>query len=342
MCGIVYVWRKDATPAAKKVLKRYHKQRGRGTDGFGYVAVGDTHIVEEYERYMTEQDASKALLESQSKHILFHHRYPTSTVNVPETAHPIFVRNGELKHSYYVVHNGVINNARELKKKHTELGYSYNTEVTTQYQTAKKRTYYGATEFNDSESLAIELGRTIEGLQPEVTATGSIACIVFQANKAGTRIEAVYYGTNGSNPLTITEDDYSLCIASEGGTPIQARTMYRLDVTTRERSTVNVPFKLTPAKVPYPYQTNTYHYQNGDEYGYDDDEPEEDDYTPAEPDAWEIEDLYTELADVEADMSIAEQAHELEEFEELAIEREGILWQIKELEEFERAKTIGF
>lgn len=346
MCGIVYTWRKDGKPARKRIAKRYFKQRDRGEDGFGYVSLDETGIVLEHKRTQDEDEILEALTQSQSQHVLFHHRFPTSTANVPEAAHPILVKHQELKHSYYVVHNGVISNSRALKIEHDKLGYKYTTALQSQFKTASGKLYYGDMAFNDSESLAIELARTIEGLQPEVGTTGSAAVIILQANKAGTKVKAIYYGTNGLNPLTLTDDDTGLTIASEGGTPLQAHIMFRLDVKTKALTVVNVPFK-KPAPVTttyYPYGTHSYQFTKGD---FKDDErvypdAEEDDYVP-EPYGETLEELNQALEAVEADMQIATQAGESEELEDLEIEREGIMWQIQQLAEADAPQSrIGF
>lgn len=347
MCGIVYAFNKSDKPASKRVLKRYTKQRNRGEDGFGFVAIDDERNVQSYQRFQNEKQVRKALEKVEARHVLFHHRYPTSTENVPEGAHPIMVKHKELKHTYYVVHNGVISNTKTLKPLHDELGYKYNTAIDTIYRTAKGTMYTGKSQFNDSETLAIELARTIEGLQPSVRATGTIAFIVLQANKAGTKVRSMYYGTNGGNPLTVTDDNYGVVIASEGGKPITANVVYKKDFATDQFAIADVPLisyysPSAPYTSPYSWKpvANSYHAHNGDEYVAD---VEEDDYVPAEDNEIGLTELYDMLYEVEADIEIAKQANESVEREELEIEREGILLQITEIEEGAMySKRIGF
>lgn len=343
MCGIVYAWRKDGKPANKRILKRYGRQSDRGQEGFGYVSLDESGNVLEYKRTQDEEAIREALGQSASQHVLFHHRFPTSTVNVSESAHPILVKNKELKHSYYVVHNGVITNSRALKLDHIEWGYKYTTELRSQYKTANGKIYNGDTSFNDSESLAIELARTIEGLQSEVRATGSIACIILQANKAGTKVEAMYYGTNGQNPLTVNEDATGIIIASEGGKPITPNVMWRLDFVTDELSTVDV--HLRAPVTHYPYGSHAYTYYNGQNQATDveGNEMKEEDYEPVGAYGNSIQELSQALDDIEGDIQIAIEAGEDAEREELEIERESIMWQLQEMVDTEAQQArIGF
>lgn len=343
MCGIVYVKRSDDKKAYKKVLKRYHKQRNRGYEGFGFIALDDKNKIVSYERYMTESETEASMRESNSQHILFHHRYPTSTANLPEASHPIFVQHEELKHSYYVIHNGVISNDEELHDEHVEMGYKYTTEVQVQYKALHSgETYVEPSKFNDSEALAIEMARTIEGLQPVNRARGSIAIMVLQADKSGQNVKALYYGTNGGNPLTINEDKGSLCIASVGGTAIADNVIYRTDLKTNKTK------KLKAMLVPHVTRQPSYGY--GTSYHLDDDEESWEIATPVMRPASKmtIADYEAFLETIEADISIARQVGDETEIEDLLIERATIMAEYDQLLDaldYERdleEMTIGF
>jgi len=314
MCGIIYVKRADGKPARKQVMKQYKKQEERGNEGYGYVGIIDGKIAE-YKRTQTESEIKKEIKESTADQILFHHRYPTSTVNIPESAHPIIVRNKELQHNYYIVHNGIISNSNELRKEHTKLGYRYTTEVKTMYQTEGGQIYHGESEVNDSETLAIELARTIEGLQPKVLAQGSIAYIALQVQN-GTAC-AVYYGTNGRSPLTIKETAQGVMIASEGGKPIIDEICYKLDLRTGKTEIACVPLIDYPKPIlgyGYAQPYTDYKGYKGYKGQYADDEYDEGDYKTI----GEItEGITAEMEAIEADISIAEQAGEQEEAEYL-------------------------
>lgn len=256
MCGIVFVKRLDRANANKQIAKRYSKQQHRGSDGFGYIGRTSKGTVSPLQRTQFEHEIKQKLQASTLSEILFHHRYPTSTPNVPESAHPLLVANHELKYNYYVTHNGVITNDDKLKDMHEALGYTYLTEVKTQYRTRKGKVYTSGVEFNDSEAFAIELARTIEGLQPEALAEGAIAYIAYQVEKINGNITAVYFGTNGGNPLTLQWTKEFIAIASEGGKAIDANKSFRLDADTNEL--VQVPVKLQDFTKRMGYQTTMY------------------------------------------------------------------------------------
>ena len=92
MCGIIYVSRKDGLSASPIVAKRYHEQKKRGKEGFGYIAI-ENGYVKSVARECTEKAIMAKLKKETSSHILFHHRYPTSTENYSEVTHPIVVKN---------------------------------------------------------------------------------------------------------------------------------------------------------------------------------------------------------------------------------------------------------
>lgn len=339
MCGIVYQKRNDMRPAAKGVLKRYTKQQDRGEDGFGYVAIDLTNTVKEWKRYQSEGGIRKALQDSPHAHILFHHRFPTSTPNLSEAAHPIKVSHKELTYDYYVVHNGVISNGDDLIDEHIAQGYKYTTQIETQYKTAKGKYFTSGTQYNDSEVLAIELARTLEGLQPTVRTKGTIAYIVLQVEKASKKLVATYYGTNGGNPLTIDRTNGILTIASEGGAAVVAETCHRIDA--ESELTTIVPLDIVKRVVYTPptsyhngYDYSGYGYASTNKtigFGAQDEIDAEDAYElklSAEramavdgADDWEADDyLDAQIEDCENDMEIARQAQEWDELETLEIE----------------------
>ena len=131
MCGIVAGFSKKGKRISKSIMKRYLAQKHRGSQGFGYVMYykdgkGGSISVG---RSIDEAGIRTQIMNENSSIGLFHHRLPTSTPNVEEATHPIFVSNEELDYDYFVVHNGVIRNADELKKKHEDLGYEYTTVI---------------------------------------------------------------------------------------------------------------------------------------------------------------------------------------------------------------------
>lgn len=244
MCGIVYVKRLDHAKANKQALKRYSKQQHRGTEGYGYIGVKSNGTISPLARFQFEHELRTKLGASSLTEVLLHHRYPTSTPNVPEAAHPLLVANKELQYNYYVVHNGVLTNEETLREVHEGLGYRYLTDIKTQYRTQKGHVYTEAVVFNDSEAFAIELARTIEGLQSECNAKGAIAYIAYQVDKQSGKVIAVYFGTNGGNPLLVQRTNEFIAVCSEGaGQKVKANQAYRLDPITNMILECTVPLQ---------------------------------------------------------------------------------------------------
>lgn len=221
MCGLLWCKRKDGHSPVKPLLSRYHEQKTRGQKGFGFVAVREGKVVG-YERSTTFEEIEKKLEKyNDADEILMHHRYPTSTENLEETAHPIHVSNKLLKYDYYVIHNGVIQEPQELKVEHEKMGFEYTTEVEiiSGYSTRgrkKKKKYIEVVkkQFNDSETLAIELALWNEGKKDSIDAYGSVAFIFYVVDKKTHEVVSINYGRN-TNPLKVFSAHGMTVLSSE-------------------------------------------------------------------------------------------------------------------------------
>lgn len=237
MCGIVYYHSVGSHGVWKPILKRFNAQKKRGTDGFGFVAFDmNSKKLGKYFLCETEKEVEDALnglkeVSGRNNGILFHHRFPTSTPNLAECAHPILVSHAELEHDYYVVHNGIIRNDDKLKEEHNAIGYEYTTEIQEiEGYLTRKSAYQKAvkTQFNDSEALAIELARFIEKKADKMEAQGTIAFIALQATKGEkAEIKKLFFGRNYQNPLYKEVHGDSFCLKSEGS-QADAVTAHRL------------------------------------------------------------------------------------------------------------------
>lgn len=235
MCGLLYAKRLDNRSVVKPLLKRYEHQKNRGTQGFGYMVVKDGRLVDlrraKYEYYIKEFLNA----EKDAPEILFHHRMPTSTENLEEVTHPIVVENDSLDYSYYVIHNGVLQNEDELKTLYESLGFKYTTDITkrTTIEVAGKVTKEETTVgYNDSESFAIDLARFLDGDTKELISVGSIAFICYQTYKDG-RIKAIHYGRNSGNPLIVEDNNDLFVIKSSGsGKEIDEDKIFSIDYAT--------------------------------------------------------------------------------------------------------------
>lgn len=234
MCGILYVKRKSKEKASRTLVKRFHHQSHRGKQGFGYISINKGKIKNLF-RFEEEKDLLESLRDETSDEILMHHRFPTSTPNIAEVAHPISVKNKSLKSNYYVIHNGVLQNEDELKLKHEELGFNYTTfvvkretlEINKKQIVTKEETF-----FNDSESFAIDLALFLEGKQKDIESIGTISFICLETDKKN-NIKNIHYGHNTGNPLVLEENENMFVLKSEGnGKKLESDILMTLDYKT--------------------------------------------------------------------------------------------------------------
>ncbi len=196
MCGIACAFgmgKKQKEPVNRWIIDTLQDQLDRGMEGFGVIFI-DNNLKVRVER---ATEISKALLDlympnNQVKMIVMHHRAPTSTENKLKQTHPIVVNNGSLKYKYFFIHNGVISNSDDVKDAHEQLGFEYTT-VCNELKYEK-----GPKKFNDSESLAIEVARFIEGYTDTLATIGSVAFVCLKVNKKTGKLLRVYYGRNAS------------------------------------------------------------------------------------------------------------------------------------------------
>lgn len=226
MCGIIGVFNhgKHAQNANDDVLDILQDQISRGREGFGISFIDEKFYVDT-KRATIETKTILDLYMNKAKMIVMHHRMPTSSENKISQTHPILVDNGSLTHKYLVVHNGVIRNCKALRKKHEEeLGFVYTTP--------RIRHWYNSDEeeFNDSESLAVELAMYIEGQTKELNSEGSAAFIVIQMDKQD-KAKKIFFGRNDESPLRLSESKNKICLSSEGaGENIAPFFLYNFDI----------------------------------------------------------------------------------------------------------------
>jgi len=211
MCGIIYYKSFSDRAVNRRVLKHYLKQKNRGNEGFGFVGVSRRRILTC--RATAEKGIRIYIKQYPMTEILFHHRLPTSTTNTIRTTHPILVSQPTYRHKYYLVHNGMIQNALGLKAKHQQMGITYVTP-----QLSQNRDYWGCSEdrceFNDSEALAHELALFLEGRQKKIEAQGGIAFIYLETDRSN-HVLKLHFARNNGSPLEMKRDLSCLAIASE-------------------------------------------------------------------------------------------------------------------------------
>lgn len=299
MCGIVTkIWHKpiNSQDAFNDIINMFDNQRSRGTQGMGFVAINDDLTVKRY-RSATEDGLMENIekIKGNLMGVMFHHRYPTSTINIENCAHPIYVSHKELKNDYYVIHNGVISGCDEIKKKHNELGYVYETEyqTTNEYMfkrgKVKKWTSQEESAYNDSETLAIETARYLEGKTTVLKLTGSYAVVVLEVSKETKKATKMHYFRNAQNPL-INDGTGFLCLRSVGknavkynaetktwsghqggitSDSINAFTLNTVDLTTKRQSVKPLATYAVPTYPSYGRNTFGFHDRYDDWYDND-------------------------------------------------------------------------
>lgn len=233
MCGIVFVKNSNDKKASKKVFKRYQAQSKRGTQGYGAVSIKDGKVDQVYRS--EDEKGIRIIHKDNAPTMLFHHRTPTSTPNLEECTHPIFVTHEELDHDYLVVHNGIISNDTTLKTDFEAKGYIYTTKVCQYYKTKDGYRPNGREVFNDSESLAIDLAIAIEEGTTKTRAQGSIAFIAIQYRRDTKEVLNVYFGRNDRNPLKLDRTGGGIVLASEGaGEDVEPHKLHKLNMSTNQ------------------------------------------------------------------------------------------------------------
>lgn len=238
MCGIIAGFNttikkdrkiiKEAKNINKFIIEQYEDQYNRGQKGFGIIRINKKNDIE-LDRACEPIKFMLDLYSKPSEMIIAHHRQPTSTDNTMDQTHPIFISNKDLKFDYYVIHNGIISNDKDLYEKHEKLGFKYTTEYQETYG------HYHSTvntKFNDSESIAIELALFIEKKQNIVEIDNGAAFIVLQVDKETKKGTKVFFGRNGTtSDLNMCKTRGELRISSTGkGDEVKANMLYEFNL----------------------------------------------------------------------------------------------------------------
>lgn len=197
ICGLAYNQSFDGTPVNDNIIDQYVRQIARGTEGFG--VFNGKHLVKaaKEERIIRWLEKPK----NQSDLILFHHRWPTSTINCRKAAHPFTTKDYFGDTQYVMIHNGTVSNAKDLFVKHQELGIEYQSLL-------------DDLTFNDSEALMWDLALTLEGKQDKLTAYGGIAFICMKMVNG--EPERLFFARNHSKPLNLLRNKQQMFLSSEG------------------------------------------------------------------------------------------------------------------------------
>lgn len=155
MCGIIgCLVRKPAT-IMKQIKLIYKNQEDRGSDGCG-ISIYHSHSnkITRVRKQTLSSIFKKEYFNSIKKDdlVLFHHRQPTSTPNLPECNHPIC---NEDK-SIHLIHNGWVTNSDEQYKKLAD-SHSFETKVIVQKVYKTKNKIYFSKQVDDIEITDSEI-----------------------------------------------------------------------------------------------------------------------------------------------------------------------------------------
>lgn len=192
----------------KIVWNQFEKQKSRGTEGFG--VFDGKHIFKTPK--LKKMRGWIKNVNHKSDFIMFHHRWPTSTINVKRAAHPFSTGDFFGDTRYVLVHNGTITNPKQAQTAHEKLGIKYTSVLDN-----------GT--FNDSEALLWDFALTMEGKQEEMKVWGGIAFVCAKLEKG--EITHLYFGRNFGRPLNLYREKDGIMLSSEGdGKEIDTHTLY--------------------------------------------------------------------------------------------------------------------
>jgi glucosamine 6-phosphate synthetase-like amidotransferase/phosphosugar isomerase protein len=276
MCGIIFAFNKNGEQVNEWVRRQLQEQLDRGKQGFGVSMAETKNSKIETTRSVEITETLMALWLKKSCLTLLHHRMPTSSKNTVRQTHPILVGGSEvgMKYKYLIVHNGVISNTQKLKEDHEILGFNYTTLV------KKEPTYKNEIvkeEYNDSESLAIELAMAIENNSiKRISTIGSVAAVAIKIDeKEETPISVIWYRNEG-NPLKLNRENKMMTLSSEGpGNQVEKEMLFEMNLNTgtvKKRKLESEAYRklTTSLNKPLSKPKNRYSYKTHDDKEYDD------------------------------------------------------------------------
>ena len=139
MCGIVgYIGTKNASPILLAGLKRM-EYRGYDSYGFCFLNNGEASL---FKRVGKIEKTEQEFLDNDFKGnvSIGHSRWATTGLVTEENAHPHCDCKGEI----FVVHNGIVENYKELKAKLTKEGHIFKSETDTEIIAHLIEKYYSS------------------------------------------------------------------------------------------------------------------------------------------------------------------------------------------------------
>jgi hypothetical protein len=136
------------------------------------------------------------------------------------------------------MHNGMSYNHNDLLKEHSELGLDYST-----YENLGN-----FDQFNDSESLGVEIVRFIEGKTKKIESYGPAAIFLVQVDKQTQKVKQIFFSRNDRNPMKMFKNNGQLFLSSEGkGTDVAPDNLYSFDPLSEKMPLTKVKMVMPPA-----------------------------------------------------------------------------------------------
>lgn len=249
MCGLIYSENFNGKPVNGYIMEQFEKQRHRGTEGFGLF--NGEHLVKAAEEHRIKRWLRKE--KNASSLVMFHHRNPTSTVNVRQAAHPFTTGKYFGDTEYILIHNGYITNDLEMFTEHQELGIEY-------------QSFLKDLSFNDSEALLWDFALYMEGWQDQMYAEGVMALICMKLVKG--KVEKLYFDRN-TNPLYMERTKDGLSLSSEGDGDLTEEGMlytWNYDLKRLTKRPLELKHYVYTPPVKKDHYDKNWEYSNGESY----------------------------------------------------------------------------
>jgi glucosamine--fructose-6-phosphate aminotransferase (isomerizing) len=192
MCGIVgYIGEKEAGSIVLAGLKRLEY---RGYDSYGFCFI-DNNKASLFRKVGKIENTEKNFLEKDFKGniCIAHNRWATTGLVTEENAHP----HADCKGEIFVVHNGIVENYKELKKKLKEEGHVFKSETDTEVIAHLIEKYY-------EDSLVSAVSRALKDIR------GTYGLLVISTKEPDKMVVA-----RMSSPLTIGVGENEFLVASD-------------------------------------------------------------------------------------------------------------------------------
>lgn len=245
MCGITgYIGHKDNLELGIKSLKRLEY---RGYDSAGVAIIENKKMFSKKISGKVDE-LKKALKDKKSEGtpVLFHSRWATHGKPTEENAHPHFCCNNEIA----IVHNGIIENYKELKEKLEKEGHKFVSQTDSEVLAHLIEKFHSERNLEDATRKALQLVKGTYGLavislkDPEkIVATRMSSPVVVSVNKTG--------GFVSSDPAAIIEHSSKMIFLEDGEIAVIKRDEIEvtdMDKNVKEKEEVEIDWNLKEAQ----------------------------------------------------------------------------------------------